>query len=135
MRYIWYVLRGYSFVFEAVLSAMALAFGILLHLIPPTTVNLGWLPWTGTTLAAMLVGLGLLGLLSVLLAITGKFRLLHFLFAIAAAVILVRGLFLGAWSFQGMDDFKNAIYLCVAAVIAALGSLPISGAAKSSARA
>ncbi len=135
MRYIWFVLRGYSFVFEAVLSAMALAFGIFLHLIPPSTVNLGWLPWTGTTLAAMLVGLGILGLLSVLLAATGTFRLLHFLFAVAAAVILIRGLFLGSWSFHGMDDFKQSIYLCVGAVVAALGSLPVNVSAKTSTRA
>lgn len=127
MRFIGGLLRVYSYIFEAILCLMALAFALVIYMNPGNTLNLGWLPWTGESLAPWLAAAGAVGLLGVLLAASRKFRLLHFLFAIAAFVILVRGLFLGGWSFHGEDEFRRALWLVIAALVAALGSLPFGG--------
>lgn len=130
MRFIGSVLRIYSYLFEAILCLLGIALSVLILISPALTVNLGWLPWSGAELPRWLLGLGILGLFSVLLAATGKFRLLHFFFAAAALAILVKGLFLGPVGYKGQDEFLRAVYLVIAAFIAVVGSIPLGGGAR-----
>lgn len=127
MRFIGNLLRIYSYIFEAVLCLLAIAMSIVIFASPSNSLNMGWLPWSGADLPKWLLCLGVLGLVAVFLAASRKFRLLHFLFAVSALVILVKGLFLGGWNFHGEDDFHNAVHLALAAFVAALGSIPLGG--------
>lgn len=73
-----------------------------------------------------LIALGVIGLLCVVLAVKGTFRILLFLFAIHSLYMLVKGLFMSGYSFAGPDEFRNAVILCVAAFFAVVGAWPTS---------
>ena len=123
MRFIGSVLRVYSYIFEAILSLMALAMSAVIVASPHQTIRIGWLPWTPETLGAWLADTGLLGLLFV--AMARKIPVLVSLFALAALVLLVRGLFLSSYSFEGVTELQNACYLAAGALLAFVGSIPL----------
>ncbi len=127
MRFIGSVLRLYSYIFEAILSLLSLAMSAVIFASPHQTLHLGWLPWADESLGAWLAGLGVLGLLLVILAFAGRLRFLLTLFALAAVVILGKGLLLSAWRFSGDAELKNALWLVGGALIAFLGSIPVGG--------
>ena len=119
-----HVLRGYSYVFEGVLSLMAIGVGSLAALSTNASLHIGWLPFDQQRLTGWLLGLGIAGLLCVLLAVLGRLRILLFLFALAVAVILIKGWFLGTYTFAGPADAKSAAYLAAGSLLAAVGSIP-----------
>lgn len=83
--------------------------------------SLPW--WQGTALNYWLVGLGLFGLLSVFLAITGKLRALLALWSICVFGLLIRDVFLSlSVTFSGHEDFHNWLMLTAGAAIALIGS-------------
>lgn len=119
------LLRVYAYIFETVLCLMALAFSALIVASPHEEVRLGWLPWTGEALGAWLAVFGLAGLLSVVLAVAGRARILLTVYALAVFVIVTRGLFFTAWRFDGAADAKNALWLGGGLLLAFLGSVPV----------
>jgi hypothetical protein len=127
LRFIGNLLRVYSYLFEAILSLMSLAMSAVLFASPHQTLRLGWLPWAEESLGAWLAGMGVLGLLLVVLAAAGRLRILLTLFALAALVLLTRGLFLSGWRFSGEAELKNALWLVGGAFVAVLGSIPMRG--------
>src|SRR5262245_41696089 len=86
------------------------------------TLNLGMLPWKGTTLSHWLFGAGFLGWLALLLAWIGKLRFLFLLYATAMFGMMARGYFLSAYSFSGKDEFQFAIWMTVGALVAIFGA-------------
>jgi hypothetical protein len=125
LRFIGYILRVYSYLFEAILSLLSLAMSAVIFASPHQVVHLGWLPWTDESLGAWLAGLGVLGLLLAMLAVAGRLRFLLTLFALAALVILTRGLFLSGWRLNGPAELKNALLLVGGALLAFVGSVPL----------
>jgi hypothetical protein len=116
------LLRIYSYLYEVVVSLSVL--GMALATIPSrgSGLNLGMLPWTGRTLVHWLLVIGLVGLLSVLLALIGKMRFLFLLFSLAVFVLMVRGYFLGTYAFSGKDEFRMAIWITLGALLAIFGA-------------
>lgn len=86
------------------------------------TLKLGVVPWEGERLTYWLFSLGLFGLISLGLAVTGKVRILFFLWTLAVLVILIRGFFFSPYAFTGPAEFKNAVYISLAASLAVLGA-------------
>jgi hypothetical protein len=122
------VLRVYSWVFEAVLCAMAIAVAAVTVLSGDLDLKLGWLPWDAKTITAWLFGFGVLGLLLILLAIAGRLRILLFLLALAVFVLLVKGFFYGlGYSFENAGQARNALILIGGAFVAWLGAWPWGG--------
>lgn len=95
------------------LGAFALANG-------PEHLRLEMLPWHGVTLAFVLLGGGLFGLATVALAAVGRLRILFFLWSLAAAAVLTRGLVFSGYRFQP-GQWKWAAYLVAAAWFAVIG--------------
>ena len=123
MRAIAWLLRVFSYLFHTILSIALLGLGGLAILAGATGMKLQSLPWEGVTLNRWLIGLGLIGLLSVWLAITGKFRPLLALWSICVLVMLVRDVFLTpAMSFSGRSDFNDWLWLTGGAAVALIGS-------------
>src|SRR5215831_3859609 len=85
------------------------------------SVRLDVLPWSGSTLLLVLILGGILGLLSVFLAIRGAMRPLFFLWALIVTIYLVRGYFLGGHRFTP-EEFKQVVYLVIGSLIALLGA-------------
>jgi hypothetical protein len=125
--FLWNVLRVYSWIFQAVLCLMAIAVSIATYVTGSGDLVIPWIALHMTNQAPFLLGLGLVGLLCVLLAATGKLRILLFLFAIHSLYMLVKGLFMSGYSFAGPDDFRNAVILTVGAFFAVVGAWPAGG--------
>ena len=124
--FLWNVLRVYSWIFQTVLCLMAIAVGVAAIATGSTGLDIPWLPFPPGNQTTWLIGLGLVGLVFVLLAVTGKFRILLFLFAIHSLYSLVKGLFLTpAFSFSGPDQFRNAVILAAGAFFAVIGAWPV----------
>lgn len=128
MRAIAWLLRVFCYLYHTILSLALLALGGVATLSGAEHMKLETLPWHGTQLNNWLIGLGIAGLLSVLLAITGKVRFLLPLWSIFVLVMLVKGVFLTpSVSFDGQSDFHNWLWLTGGAVLALLGSFTLLG--------
>jgi hypothetical protein len=90
------------------------------------------LPWSGGSLADILLLGGLFGLFSLTLAAWGKLRFLFFLWSLAAAVMLSKALIFSGYRFAS-GEWRSAAYLVAAAWFATVGAffhmraLPASG--------
>jgi hypothetical protein len=80
------------------------------------------LPWEGRTLTYALLCAALVGLLSVILAIFRRWRLLFFVWSLAGLAAMDRGFFFSGYYFAGPPEFHSALYLTAGALIAALGA-------------
>ena len=128
MRAIAWLLRVFCYLFHTVLSLALLALGVVAIHSNVTDMKLETMPWEGSDLNRWLIALAIAGLLSVLLAITGKLRLLLPLWSLFVLAMLVRGVFFNATvSFSGHDDFHNWLLLIAGALLAAIGSLTLLG--------
>lgn len=126
MRAIALLLRLYSYAFEFLLSLIVLILGII-GATDGNNLSLEILPWTGASLTHWLTGLGLIGILCTLLAVTGRLRFLFPLWALFVVVMLFRGYIFGSYSFNGSDGFKSALLFFGGAILAFFGSLTIFG--------
>ncbi len=127
MRLVRNLLRVYCYIFETILSLLALVISIVILAGPPQQIQLGWLPWPDSTLALWLLGLGLLGVFLVILALTGRLRFLLSLYALGALIVITRGLFLTSWRFNGAGELRNALWLVAGLFAAFIGSIPGPG--------
>ena len=96
------------------LGALAIGFGLDSHL--------AIFPWTGSTLAHVLLFGGLFGLLSTLLAAMGKLRFLFLFWSLAVATVLLNHFLFSSYRFAP-GEFRPALYLVLAACLAVLGAI------------
>jgi hypothetical protein len=128
MRAIAWLLRIFCYLFHTILSLALLGLGVVAVRSDVKDMKLETLPWQGVELNHWLLGLGLAGLLSVILAVTGKLRLLLPLWSIYVLGMLVRGVFFSSTvTFSGRDDFHNWLLLLGGAALALIGSLTLLG--------
>lgn len=123
MKVISFLVRIYSLIFHLLLSLLMIGLSVVGYFSTGAGLNLGMLPWTGNELLGSLLALGLGGLLFVVLAFNGAQRFLYMVWTLVMAYLLVNGYFLTNYRFSGEGEFRFAIYLAVAAVIAFLGGL------------
>lgn len=98
----------------AVLGGLSLAGGA-------TRLHLEMLPWTGATLEWVLLGSGIFGLLTVILAAAGKHRYLFFLWSLAAAVVLTKFMIFSSYTFPP-ETWKPAVWMLAGLWFSALGA-------------
>jgi len=125
MRAIAWLLRVFCYLFHTILSLALLGLGVVAVRSGVKDMKLEMLPWKGAELNHWLIGLGLAGLLSVILAVTGKLRALLPLWSIFVLVMLVRGVFFSSATFSGHEDFHNCLLLTTGALIAMVGSFGV----------
>ena len=94
------LLRLFSFVFHGLLALFLMGVSGLALVSGTPSLQLGMLPWTGMTLAQVVFGGALFGLITVLLAIFSKWRLLFLLWSLAVVVVLIRGYVFSGYHFQ-----------------------------------
>jgi hypothetical protein len=116
----------YSWIFQAVLSLMAIMVAVVAFATGNQRIDIQWLALPTGNQMPFLIGLGIVGLLCVLLAIRGTVRTLLFLFAIHSAYMLIKGLFMSSYSFSGPEEARNAAILVAGAILAVIGSFPVS---------
>src|SRR5580698_8215811 len=124
MRAIAWLLRVFCYFFHTILSLVLLGLGVVAVRSNVSDMKLETLPWQGTELNHRLIIMGAIGLFSVILAVSGKFRILLSLWSIYVLGLMVRGVFFNSTvTFSGREDFHNWLLLIGGAVIAFIGSL------------
>ena len=83
------------------------------------------LPWEGEKLTQAVTAMGVIGLICIFGAMTGLFRWIFPIWTLVILVLMVRGFFLGSYTFSGADQLKLFIWLTVGALIAFLASLTL----------
>jgi hypothetical protein len=128
MRAIAWLLRVFCYLFHTMISAALLALGVVGVASGAEHMKVQMLPWQGAELAHWLIGLGVAGLLSVFLAVTGRLRFLLPLWSVYVLGMLIKGVFLTSTvSFEGREDFHNWLLLICGAVLALIGSFTLLG--------
>jgi hypothetical protein len=116
------ILRFLSYLYHGLLALTMLALGTVLTLAGAgDNVRLDMLPWSGSSAVwALLIG-GILGLLTVILAIKGKLRPLFFLWALVVTYFMFKGYFLSGYRFTP-DEFRKVAYMAGGSLIALIGA-------------
>lgn len=119
------LLRIFAYLYHVSLALLLLGLGIAALSTGKDNLSLGMLPWEGARLTQALLVLGVVGLLCVVLAVTGWLRFLFPLWALLILILMVRGFFVSPYTFPGEDEFKQAIWLTAGALVAFLASLTL----------
>jgi hypothetical protein len=115
------LLRLFSYLFHGILALFLIAVSGFALASGTPSLELGMLPWTGLTLArAVLVG-AIFGLITVLLAVASKWRLLFLLWSLAVVVLLIRGYIFSGYHFQP-GGLSTAAALTACSLVALAGA-------------
>lgn len=125
MRVVGLLLRIYSYIYHLVLSLVLLAIAIVTYSGGVHNLNLPMLPWKGAQLTQWVLGLGMAGLVSTILAFTGLFRFLFPVWCLTVVVLMVRGFFLSQYVYDGPEHFRAIVWLVAGAIGALLASLQL----------
>lgn len=115
------LLRIFSFVYHLPLALFFLGIGLFGLVDGAGNMRYELLPWTGRELVYWLTGLGFAGVMSILLALSGKNRLLFVLYA-----LVMFGLMANAFQsryYGGMEAFKSMAWITFGALGALVGAI------------
>jgi hypothetical protein len=119
------ILRLYSYLYHLVLALILLAISGVALASNVHTLNLPMFPWKGDELIHYLLMGGLVGLISVILAMTGVFKYLFPLWTLVVFVMMARGFLILPYTFSGKDEFYEILILIAGAFVAFLSSLTL----------
>jgi hypothetical protein len=114
------LLRLFSYLFHGLLALFLMAVAGLALASGAPSLRLDMLPWTGSTLVYVVFAGAALGLVTVLLALGSKWRILFLLWSLTVAVLLVRGYFFSGYHFEG--GVSTALALTAGSLLAVLGA-------------
>lgn len=120
MAFVGLLFRLFAYAFHFALSVFLIGLAIVVR--GRQTVNLDMVPGAAWDITTRLAVFGGLGLLTLLLALMGKVRWLYFLFALATLGAIVWGYFVNNYRFASEDEFRFALYLSAAALLALIGA-------------
>ena len=121
MGWIRALIRIYSYLFHGLLALGLLAISGLALADGRHNLNLKMLPWEGKQLTFWLFFSGLAGIISLALAVRGTLRFLFLFYTLAVWVMLMRGFFFSSYVFANPGQFRDAVYLSTAALMAVVG--------------
>lgn len=124
MRALRFLLHYYAYLFHLILALFLFAIAFIGWISGAGNFNLDMIPWaSGTNLICFLLIATPIGILSVVLAYKRRFRILFTLWTFFVLITVIWGFFLGPYSYDGMDDFQNALCFLAATILAALGGV------------
>jgi hypothetical protein len=115
------VVRIYSYLFHAILGVY-LFLVALVGLASGKPLKMDVLGWEGPSVVWWLLAGSLAGIASVALAVKGKLKILFLVWSVAVAGFMLRGFIFSPYQFEGMDHFRQTLYLIAGALLACLGS-------------
>lgn len=113
------LMRFLSYLFHTVLALFLVGISVI-SLSSGGNLQLGMLPWTGTTLTYVVFFGALFGLLTVILALRGVLRPLFLIWAAAVVILMFKGYFFSGYRFSG--NFQTAAYLMLGSLVALPGA-------------
>lgn len=121
VKFLAVVLRVYSFVFHLTLSVFLLGVAFLAWR-AHQPLSLGMLPFDEEYLVRDTAIFGAIGVVCTLTAFTKWFKLVFVIWALVVLYLMVKGFFIGSYSFHGTDEIKGAAWLTFGAVGAFFGA-------------
>jgi hypothetical protein len=119
------IFRLFAYLYHLIFALYLLGISVI-ALSSHNTLKMPFLPWSGESLTTWLIGGAVLGLVSIVLAVTGIFRYLFPLWAFAMLAMLVRGFLIQPYSFDGgKSEFQQILLIIFGALIAFLASLTL----------
>ena len=118
-----FILRAYSFLFLLPLTLLGFAVGAFAYMEGRKELTIDLLPWSEDSVRMWLLTLGIFGLLSILLALAKKARLLYAIYAVIVFGLSVYAVFLSKHVYDGMDEFQWALAFVAGAFGAMMGAL------------
>lgn len=119
-----FLLHTYAYLFHLILAIFLFGIALVGWLSGTGNFELGMIPWaSGARLVCFLLVAAPIGILSVLLAYTGRLRSLFAVWTLFALVTAVWGFFFSSYSYNGMEDFQTVLWFVAAVLMAALGGL------------
>jgi len=110
----------FSYLFHSVLVLFLLGTSCV-ALMAHQELHLGMLPWTGSQLTEIVLVGSLFGLLTLILALGGRLRILFFLWALAIAVLAVKGYVFSPYHL-GPGEIRTAGYVILGSLVALPGA-------------
>lgn len=118
-----FILRAYSFLFLLPPTLLLFAMGAFAYLEGRKELTIDMLPWAEADVRMWLVLIGGFGLLSMLLALRKKARVLFAIHGVIAFVLSVYAVFLSRHRFDGETDFYWGLAFVAGALGAMLGAM------------
>jgi hypothetical protein len=115
------LLRIFSYLFHGLLALLLLAISAVALISGMPNLHMGMLPWTGNALIYVLFCGSLFGLITILLGILGRLRLLFFLWSLVILYFLAKGYWLSGYRFEG-NEYKIALWLLAGALLSIPGA-------------
>ena len=124
MRALRFLLHTYSYLFHLVLALFLFGIAFVAWVTHAGNFDLPMIPWaTGTKLIPFLLIAAPIGILSVVLAVTGRLRTLFAVWTIFVLISVFWGFFFGTYSYAGMDPFQTALWFAGGTLLAMLGGI------------
>ncbi|MBI3208435.1 MAG: hypothetical protein HYZ37_05985 [Candidatus Solibacter usitatus] len=117
------LLRFFAYLLHLPIAIFAAALGLFGWLDGAANMTIDFLPWSGKALAYWLLGVGIAGVLSALLAICGKTRALFAVYAAVVFCLTVNGVFFSGHKYSGSSDFRWTLVFALCTLIALIGTL------------
>ncbi|MBL8219574.1 MAG: hypothetical protein JNL62_10110 [Bryobacterales bacterium] len=118
-----FILRAYSFLFLLPPTLLLFAMGAFAYLEGRKELTIDMLPWAEADVRMWLVLIGGFGLLSMLLALRKKARVLFAIHGVIAFVLSIYAVFLSRHRFDGETDFFWGLAFVAGALGAMLGAM------------
>lgn len=119
------IFRLLAYLYHLIFALYLLGISIV-ALTSHNTLKMPFLPWSGEALTTWLIGGAIIGIVSIILAITGIFRYLFPVWAFAMLAVLVRGFLIRPYSFDGgKAEFQQIMMIIGGALLAFLISLTL----------
>ena len=117
-----FIMRVFSYLFNAVLAffllgVSSLAWGTGLH-----NLNIGILPWQKAALTYWMFALGVMAVAATLASIFGKARMVFFLWNLLVLVLLLKGFVFSRFTFTNKSQVTLAIWLIAGTLLASVGA-------------
>jgi hypothetical protein len=119
------LLRLYSYLYHLVLALLLFGISGIAIASDVHTLNLAMFPWKGDELIHWLFYGSIVGLITIMLAITGIFRYLFPIWTLIVFVMMARGFLILPYTFSSKDEFYAVLALIAGAFGAFLSSLTL----------
>jgi hypothetical protein len=116
------LLRAFSYVYHGLLALFLLLVSALALGSGAASLRLDMLPWSGGTLAWILLGASLFGLIALLLAVSGSVAAPFFLWNLVVAAMLLKGYVFSSFRFAAGAGVPTATCLLLGSWLALLGA-------------
>lgn len=116
------LMRFYSYLFHGLLALSVLAISLVPLFSGMHNLQLEILPGEGATLTFTLMAIGLVGVLIVLAAVTGKAQTPFFIWSIVVLLGILWGFFLRPYRWSSAGAFVNTLLFVIGALIAMVGA-------------